>query len=145
MEAFTLDTTGVVRGPGAPRHADGAKIWRWDDLDAFAQGYVEALLVEFNLARFERLREAQRYYVRLSFSDLAPETLAEILKDCERLQADRSVFFNTTDPKEGAAGARCWRDRQNKALPGYAPLALYLGDDGKVYLSKAEASLCGEG
>lgn len=65
----------------------------------------------------------------LAFSDLAPETLATIRKDCATAPGMFSLYRGGTK----AEGEHFFRDRQNKALPGMPPLAVSLGDNGKVY------------
>lgn len=57
------------------------------------------------------------------FSDLAPETLAAILKDCEA---------NSSTDSTKRSGALFWRNRQEGAVPDFPPLTLTLSDDGEV-------------
>lgn len=118
MSAFTLDTSGFVPKPGpdpmswmTPHH------WGWNALDPFTQGYIEALLTAF----WNTVLYATRIKPR-GFRDLAPETLAAILKDC----AD--------PPKFMTSGAQLWEMRQLNNLARFPPLTPYLGVDGKVYL-----------
>lgn len=66
------------------------------------------------------------------FSDLAPETLAAILRDCE-------AFLKTPgQSNRDGDGRSFWALRQKGlyAHIGFPPLNPYLGDDGKVYLRK---------
>lgn len=75
----------------------------------------------------------------LGFSDLAPETLARIITDCERYASKFSPSPNIS------AGADFWRNRQRTAFHfvdgetcrslksmGFPPTTVQLGDDGKV-------------
>lgn len=73
MPEFILDTAGRVDQPGLLR----ALIW--GDLDAFTQGYVEALFFTSTGDDGEPLEQG--------FSDLAPETLARIIADCAAFRA----------------------------------------------------------
>lgn len=98
---FTLDTSGAVETgykPGLPG-MHGVTLWR--DLDAFTQGYIEAL---FNTsvgdltgdewtAKMDAAKDAGDYDGQpeglptdTAFSDLAPETLARIIADCAAFQ-----------------------------------------------------------
>lgn len=143
--AFTLDTSGAVASTvrfGLP--------YAWSDLDAFAQGYVEALFAsacprcrgagEFiqtwhagNL--HERLRDHGSgfgwFRCDLGFSSLSPEALAMILADCAAYQASRP---------SGQVGAVFWLYRDEGELSDFPPLTVSLGDDGKVRLGPLNAS-----
>lgn len=63
----------------------------------------------------------------LGFSDLAPEALAAVLRDCER-------YRGRTSSSSGAVGALFWMNRSGGHLSGdgWSPLSPFLGDDGKV-------------
>lgn len=126
---FTLDTTTPV----AERTPDGDLIGyhHWSDLSPFAQGYVEALFAGGVIGLSERtpLLSAPAYLSGprpFAFSDLAPEALALILKDCE--DARRKLNANEVD------GPWFWAWRQRNQSPVFPPLTVYLGDDGKVRL-----------
>ena len=133
MADFTLDTSGCIHMPGVPLSSISPR-FIWSDLSPFAQGYVEALLREANAAlhaeRAQQGRERSRFDRDLVFSDLAPESLALILRDCE-------------DGADGARGGRLfWEMRRRDAFKGnplFPPLTPYLGDDGKVYLRESAA------
>jgi len=113
MSIFTHNTSGVVRIYTIPDAGTPTlRRWRWEDLDPFTQGYIEAMGVG-------------------TFSDLAPETLAAILKDCERFQK------YSGKPRTHLYGGIMWKQRGFGMLPQYPPLTPYLGDDGKVYLREA--------
>lgn len=134
---FTLDITGAVEmrrdllANGVPAEPDRVT---WSDLDLFTQGYVEAFLGGL----FEDCDaiEAGPGVVRYAgFSDLAPSTLAAILKDCERVlepEAHRHCRAMI------GAGAGFWEGRQlGNWAPQFLPLTPSLGDDGLVYLREA--------
>ena len=94
-----------------------------EDLSPFAQGYVEAML-----------QPTEALYISLTdrfanFSDLAPETLARVMADCElRQKYDAAgVGYQRDD------GAHFWAERQADNLAKYfPPLTVALCDDGKV-------------
>lgn len=122
MADFQLDTSGAVWvGLTATQNFTPLN---WSDLSPFAQGYVEAAFNEW-----QGVSEAGFY----GFADLAPETLAAMLQDCDRAQEVLTTLF--LSPEE--AGAALWRERQLGRLPDFPPLALYLGDDGKIYQREA--------
>jgi len=70
----------------------------------------------------------QDYNRRPTFSDLAPETLARIMEDCERFGAmcEANLWL--------IQGNEFWIMRQRGDLTDkdFPPLTLYLSDDGKV-------------
>lgn len=77
----------------------------------------------------------------VGFSDLAPETLARIIADCERWQR---LYPKGRSGHEG--GAYCWelRQAQHVERPDFPPLTVQLGDDGKVrFAEPAQTGRCG--
>lgn len=121
---FQLDTSGSVEMPSGIMF--GPSSYRWRDLSPFAQGYVEALLT----AGICWPDPAEGYGPSSSvvrFSDLHPETLAAILKDCEAAQAR----FHLATHLDGVA---IWKCRQIDQVPGFPPLAIDIDSDGKVRL-----------
>jgi hypothetical protein len=127
---FTLDTSGRA---WVTRYAsDGAELRvrdliSWHNLDPFTQGYVEALLrVAPEWVRCGAVAGPHEGYC--AFSDLSPEALAVILKDCEMVR----VMWH-------GKGQDFWRLRQEGGWPGFPPLTVYLGDDGKVRLREGVA------
>jgi hypothetical protein len=127
MTIFTLDTSGAVGPvPGYPNSGPvehGCKfIWR--DLTPFQQGYVEALFASVMPPRTVNPSFAS------GFSDLSPEALALILRDCERWQEQ---FPAVGKHKDGAA---FWelRTKQYVKRPDFPPLTVSLSDEGKVQL-----------
>lgn len=138
VERFTLDTSGAVSLPSIRAmpyraHDDVASgvLVRWPDLSPFEQGYVEAMFASANT--FECKGECLAPCAeclddptnrRVGFTDLAPETLAAIRKDC----ADRHPLFQDN----AAGGRRFWITRQLHGLADFPPLALAISEDGKV-------------
>jgi hypothetical protein len=150
---FTIDTSGRVActDPTKPCICHAAT---WDRLDAFTQGYVEALFAELDQARLAAYRAApwgsrgREVPVRAAFSWLAPETLARIMEDCGRALRDRRSGYYA---ESAVAGKQFWAARQEafrswghafayQFRNDFPPLTLYLGDDGKVRLAQAEGA-----
>lgn len=128
---FQLDTSGVV-GPmpgwAKPVPTSNRNIY-WSDLSPFTQGYIEALLVSFGHYCVENNGD-----LFVSFSDLAPETLARIIADCEVwfgewVQHPNNAAVRKDDQTEGG---RFWAYRQASEMTQFPPLTVHLGDDGKV-------------
>lgn len=137
MAEFKLDTSGMVY-PMEPRvrlPAGDANAIKWSDLSPFAQGYVEAAFASLSPRgyRYETGSSAPEYRP-WAFSDLAPETLAAMLKDCER-RAEPLEQLGT----HAYGGGNFWRDRQVGHLieRGFPPVALYLGGDGLIHQREA--------
>ena len=93
-----------------------------EDLTPFAQGYVEALLTEAATIAPEG------YMPDPSFRNLAPETLARIIADCSAAM-DELLW---DDDRSHQSGATVWRERQADQWADLPPLAVTIGDDGKV-------------
>lgn len=138
MAEFQLDTSGIVRVPEGSSGGEATiALYKWHNLNPVTQGYVEALfesawpdLFAQFVAKGMSEPEGHEDAVRPEFSDLAPETLARIMEDCERFLIDAA-------DRSKAAGALFFRSRQRGEWKrwGYAPLTIELRDDGKVYLS----------
>lgn len=127
----TFDTSGGVFVTATPAEGDRMG-YRWSDLSAFTQGYVEAMMATAN----ETLSYNPKHPFRANgFSDLAPETLARIIADCEG-------FLSVQEPSSAAfrasaeTGGIFWRNRQAGGYPTFPPLTVQLGDDGKVRFSE---------
>lgn len=116
----------------------------WEDLSPFAQGYVEALWRAFCDDENDRRSEMRGHVNRsipaekdYGFSDLAPEALDMILRDCEALAAAvSSPSYNNRNSR--IMGEGCWEARQKRepayAARGFPPLRISLNEDGKVAL-----------
>lgn len=148
MTEFQLDTSGVVYIP-APLcgriHGYGVT---WDDFDLLQQGYVEALLRDFNNnARPAGAVWTGTYY---GFSDLAPETVQKIIRDCAALQAALSehqfdysqgwCFWNYRNGRLEGPDLVRWSEPFDtwflNASREFPPLTLTLGEDGLIYFGK---------
>ena len=118
MSEFTLDTSGEVWLEPAPL----GSIIAWPDLDPFTQGYITSIAMDKSWVDGR---------ASFAFSDLAPSTLAAILKDCGDYREVR--------PRDVSAYAgKCfWTWRQAGEFPPFPPLTPSLGDDGRVYLRAA--------
>jgi hypothetical protein len=141
MPAFVLDH-------GSPEGARG-----FAKLDAFTQGYVEAMFfTDASCADDGELEDA-------TFDDLAPEALARIQRDCEAFQTAHAALleeaYTRDDYSEEQAGRDYWftrnghgvgywdREQLNdgglgdklSAAARYSTVDLYRGDDGLVYLA----------
>lgn len=140
-----LDTSGIVYGSD---QQGTAPIWVWSDLDAFTQGYIEAMPWESlgwriccgstwietikNRANAQRAVDGgiRRHGAPMSmrahgFSDLAPETLARVIADCEAVKPQYPEGLSWQ-------GRAFWERRQAGAIGYLPPLTVQLGDDGKV-------------
>lgn len=158
MPEFQLDTDGAVALRTAHSPA-GAMSTRYDDLDAFTQGYVEALF----FTEYEEIGACGMHgdEIGTGFSDLAPDTLATIIADCAQFQRDADQILADCYCREGyspkQAGRDFWSTRNchgvgfwdrdalkadsfGDVLTGIAQddfpeISAYLGDDGKIYIS----------
>lgn len=133
---FQLDTSGFVPTPDGTGGPNNCGRRDWSDLSPFTQGYIEALFAEHGEALTHEawLNQTHIDIEHLggrarAFSDLAPETLARIIADCERGEARIG---------DGAEWGRYfWAARQGGLYGGdptakAPPLTVTLGDDGKV-------------
>ena len=170
MEAFTLDVSGAIRLVPAASDPDGP-IYTWSGLSPFEQGYIEGLFGKpcADCPPADYPTDATRCALcnrRKGFSDLAPETLARIMEDCERFAATYDASRLTG--RERAAGRAFWVTRNRifggtvagsfyddawngrlslDAMEGdhlalvaktFPPLTVTLNDDGRVYLREAK-------
>lgn len=133
--SVALDTSGrVLALPNAP---NAAPAYCWSDLSPFAQGYTEAMFADAGLAVVDQWGEGEDEQDEnwAGFSDLAPETLATILKDCELWL----VGFPGRNPHSDLpdSGRLFWEIRQSGKRDSFPPLKPYLHDDGTIRLSSA--------
>lgn len=134
MPEFHLDTSGAVDGVPAVRgHASGETLEvryhghiKWSYLDAFTQGYIEALFFTENSPgnTMEKVRRSKRAYEAMmeggsipedaGFDDLAPATLAAIIADCAGFQAQMRETLESAYERgysEEQAGRDLWFTR----------------------------------
>lgn len=131
---FQLDTTGGVGPmPGWFKPIPTSNRYvLWDDLSPVMQGYTEemfaGLVRESAWGALPMLPHPEEpgAYREVRFCDLSPETLAQIIADCERFQKMYPSAFVTV------GGRGFWTERQAGGLPRFLPLTVLLGDDGKV-------------
>lgn len=121
-----IDTSGEVSADYNPLTK-----WRFGDLSPFTQGYIEAMLRDRYLrdkigGAIATLRTPDTDVKPHAFRDLAPETLARIIADCEAGEA-----ICGSDGYQ-ATGLEFWKVRQAGLLAEFPPLTVQLGDDGKV-------------
>lgn len=149
--ASQIDTSGSVLVQRAT--SGGPFEVRWSDLNPFTQGFIEAALLGTAPDDLE-VRGSEDTYRQAGFSDLAPETLARFMEDCERFA---HVIGDPRPPIHNAGiGERFWKARQlgfttywslhQAELRGpFPPLRLYLADDGKVRIKEAASLSTKEG
>lgn len=136
MSTFTLDTSGRVAGDHA-----GLTVWyEFDDLSPFAQGCVEALFASIEYPAAQDTR-----YLDKGFSDLSPEALAMILRDCELFlnrhpgwvtRGGGSLFWKGRHDQEERSSGSLFSD----TLRDFPPLRVSLDDAGKVQLTALTSS-----
>lgn len=130
---LTLDTSGTVPVQVTPASHQNVG---WIDLDAFTQGYVEAAFAsEYRDGKFATAMKARRRDMRLpGFSDLAPDTLAAMMADCEAFQ---TLYGEEGDG--GADGEKFWKTRQLGwwRETGFTVTTLYLSEDGLIHHREA--------
>lgn len=152
MPKFILDTSGTVED-NRPLEGDNdaCSDYRWDDLDAFTQGYIECMFFTNTGDRADgRLESA-------AFCELSAESLDSIIKDCARFQAENKVALyracdGGTTYDETQAGHDFWYTRNHHgcgywdrdlgdvgdllttAAHKWGEVDLYRGDDGKVWI-----------
>jgi hypothetical protein len=172
MPEFILDTSGEVDHVMVDGCVETGLAFRWRDLDSFTSGYIEALFFtdnapgvtteEWQAPDFEPSEGSIPEDV--GFSDLAPETLARIIKDCAEFQESeawlkmREGLGDDNDapetPDDEQAGRDFWYTRNGHgcgywdgdwpepyateltaAAKQFRSVDSYLGDDGLVYLA----------
>jgi len=135
---FTLDASGEVFWNSPEGHS-----LEWSDLSPFVQGYIEAALR--SQVRVDHTGQEQPFFLairspgitrwrRVGFRHLAPDTLAAILKVCERATTNDPPRWQVPadSPKMAEHGRYFWQDRQMGRHSDFPPLTLSLSGDGKV-------------
>lgn len=127
---FQLDTNGFV-GLNLDGKVDpdwmNETAWTFADLNAFTQGYIEAMFAGAAQDGGSILMTLGAFY---GFSALAPETLSRIIADCEA--NTRNMVETFSDTAHRHAGGQFWTMRQEDRAGRFPPLTIQLGDDGKV-------------
>jgi hypothetical protein len=132
--APTFDTSGVVR-------FDGGTLGyiSWEGVGhrggAFAQAYIEAAMRDLN-ERLLQPGEAGPCGVEFGFSDLASESVAQMIADCAEVLA-LAAHAGLRDSAQ--AGREFWERRQAGRYDAVIapPLASYVAEDGKVRFKEA--------
>lgn len=122
--------------------AEGSRAFA--SLDEFTQAYVEAMF--FTSSGYEEDGDLQD----ASFGELAPETLAKIIHDCELFQKDNADligdewsqaghdFWLTRNHHGAGFWDGDWEEPEATALTdaahGYGSIGLCRGDDGRPYV-----------
>lgn len=134
---LTLDASGTVPVQVTPASHQNVG---WIDLDAFAQGYVEAALrdadkeLRHGIAVGDLAGSTQDNQLRtLGFRHLAPDTLAAMMADCATI-IKRTGWADLRE----SVGREAWRLRQASTFfYGLRPITLYLGEDGLIHHREA--------
>ena len=119
-------------------------------MDRFTRAYIEAALWSSTDNSDESGGEP--FDANYSEADIAPDTLARIVEDCEAFQRDNEVLLSqvpwTTEEQNGhdfwltrnGHGAGFWDrgygdlgDKLTDAAHAWSTFDLYIGDDGKVH------------
>lgn len=108
---------------------------RFNALDSFTQGYIEAALEGEEIEHFGGLRRA-------AFDDLAPGTVARMVADCADFQqaagAMRGGYQAGVDfwlTRNGLSPVIAPGDKLTELAHGYGLSDLYVGDDGRIYVT----------
>lgn len=163
MAEFVLDTAGEVPPPAGPLMWPHAL--EWHHLDEFEKGYIEALFFTdsapgISAEEWQMSDDHDEGSIPgdVGFSDLAPATLLQILKDCREFKSRcvhvQPLMGKDDYPDERQAGHDFWYTRNHhgcgfwdgdwpephasdltEAAQTFREVDSYLGDDGKVYLS----------
>lgn len=134
--AFQFDTSGMVY-PMEPRVAvpgGMANAVKWPDLSPFVQGYVAGVIeaINFDIVQIALSVGAQEEPQPYGFFDLASETLAQIMEDCDSVRRI-SIYYEIEDGAQDR-GREFWEARRAGNYESFPPLTPYLGEDGRVYL-----------
>jgi hypothetical protein len=136
----------------------GNEAQTFSELPEFTRGYIEAMFFTNSGEREDELHEA-------TFADFAPETLEQIVKDCEAFQAtlpkdghgrtalDLAYDYATVEYEPEQAGRDFWFSRCGHGVGfwdrdlgqvgddlhthanTFGNVDPYMGDDGRIYLT----------
>lgn len=157
MPEFIMDTCGAVVAPDATGFAAKEGVTLGKDLDAFTQGYIEAMFFteEREHVDGEDLEETGSIPHNSCFGMIAPEGLAQIVTDCARFQQENAEllvkFEDRYKPMEYAGhdfwltrnghGAGFWDrgigdvgDALADSARAYGEAYVETGDDGMIYI-----------
>ena len=126
MPQFQLDTAGTVEARATvvtTNPTDYPQGLAFGDLDAFTQGYIEALF----FTETEAGTDAESHdpenesalHGECGFSDLAPDSLASIIDDCEAFQRENAALLAeayTRDYDAEQAGRDYWFTRNGHGV-----------------------------
>lgn len=100
MPEFQMDTEGAVAL--RPFESSVAQVTRWNMLDSFTQGYLEALFFtncdpSVSMVEIEPDHEFQDGNIPADagFSDLHPDSLASIIAECAAFQRDQAALLES--------------------------------------------------
>lgn len=113
----------------------------WPDLTPITQGYVEALFADI-CADPDFHAEWPGFYtpaIAPKFTDLAPPTLERIIADCANALGSQLWGNSLGDGRifwaeRGEGFSAFAGDQPSILVSQFPPLAVSIGDDGKVYL-----------
>lgn len=131
-----LDTSGSISLPFPPPMR-GFRVVTWEDLpNDFVRGFIRAMFASACVVPGIMQFESGGNHA-VGYSDLAPEALAMILRDCE---AELAAIHPTVQECFGASaamGASFFRIRQRgeQTHSRAEPLRISLNEDGKVALT----------
>ena len=128
-----FDTSGMI-DMHPEEEQDRGHLISWSDLDAFTQGYIEALFAGdiYHREGIMIYDKKLPFHTRgWAFTDLAPEALARIIADCDARKASLAALMKTR-----RLGKEFWEHRQHNGFVGgsydWPSLTVQLSDDGKV-------------
>lgn len=133
MPEYILDTAGSINLDEPALFAQPGNLVAWRDLDAFTQGYIEALFFtsecpqvgteEFRTAEHQSYMEAGRadgvLPCDVGFGDLSPEALQSIIADCQAFQEANSALLDLAyarDYDAAQAGRDYWFTRNGHGV-----------------------------
>ena len=124
MPQFILDSAGTVRDVRAPSIEAVKRVdLDFSDLDAFTQGYIEALFfTECEIGTDADSHEPETQsalHGECGFSDLAPEALAAIVAQCAAFQRDSAPLLEEAfarDYDSAQAGRDFWFTRNGHGV-----------------------------
>lgn len=126
MPQFIMDKCGAVVAPDATGFAAKEGVTLWKDLDAFTQGYIEAMFFteEREHVDGEDLEETGAIPHNSCFGMIAPEGLAAIVAFCRRFQDEHAALLAQAYELEASgtaytderAGADLWFTSQGHGV-----------------------------